>query len=45
MNVNNQYLEILEYLHLSYIEINDHPYSMDCGFFFMKLVFCVLTFL
>ncbi len=30
MKVINHYLKILEYLHLS--SINDHPYSIHCGY-------------
>ncbi len=30
MKVKNQYLKILEYLHLS--SINDHPYSINSGY-------------
>ncbi len=30
MKVKNQYLKILEYLHLSLI--NDHPYSINSGY-------------
>ncbi len=32
MKVKNQYLKILEYLHLSFMTVNDHPYSINYGY-------------